>query len=96
MAKFVKVHQDSPEDHEYIFYCPGCKCYHWIKTTGNSPKWTFNGDLDNPTVSPSIDCNRSHPESRCHSFVENGKIRFLTDSYHELKGQTVELLDADY
>lgn len=28
---------------------------------------------------------------RCHSFVEDGKIRFLDDCSHELAGQTVEL-----
>lgn len=29
----------------------------------------------------------------CHSFVEQGRIRFLTDSTHELAGQTVDLPD---
>ena len=29
----------------------------------------------------------------CHSFVTNGMIRFLDDSTHHLKGQTVELDD---
>lgn len=28
---------------------------------------------------------------RCHSYVTDGKIKFLNDSTHELKGQTVEL-----
>lgn len=27
----------------------------------------------------------------CHSFVTDGKIQFLTDSTHELAGQTVDL-----
>lgn len=31
----------------------------------------------------------------CHSFVNDGRIQFLDDSTHHLKGQTVELLDAD-
>jgi len=29
----------------------------------------------------------------CHSFVTDGKIRYLNDCTHHLKGQTVELLD---
>lgn len=29
--------------------------------------------------------------TRCHSFVENGMIRFLSDCTHELAGQTVPL-----
>lgn len=28
---------------------------------------------------------------RCHSFVRDGKIQFLGDCSHELKGQTVDL-----
>lgn len=29
----------------------------------------------------------------CHSFVTGGKIRYLNDCTHHLKGKTVELLD---
>lgn len=42
--------------------------------------------------------NREHPEEPvsfecgiCHSFVNNGKIQFLTDCTHKLAGQTVDL-----
>lgn len=31
------------------------------------------------------------PKTICHSFVTDGKIQFLDDCTHELKGQTVEL-----
>lgn len=31
----------------------------------------------------------------CHSFVTDGKIRFLDDCYHNLAGQTVDLPDWD-
>lgn len=31
----------------------------------------------------------------CHSFVTDGKIQFLSDSTHELAGQTVEIPDWD-
>ena len=30
---------------------------------------------------------------RCHSFITDGKIQFLTDSTHNLVGQTVEIPD---
>jgi len=46
--------------------------------------------------------NEEHPDDpytfkcmRCHSFVEDGKIRFLNDSTHALAGQTVELPDLE-
>lgn len=32
---------------------------------------------------------------RCHSFITNGKIQFLSDCTHSLKDQTVDLLDID-
>jgi len=31
---------------------------------------------------------------RCHSFVRDGRIQFLTDSTHALAGQTVDLPDV--
>lgn len=36
-----------------------------------------------------------HPDFRlrCHSFVTDGRIQFLSDSTHHLAGQTVELPD---
>lgn len=33
------------------------------------------------------------PDMVCHSFVRDGKIQFLNDCTHDLKGQTVELPD---
>jgi hypothetical protein len=73
------------------FYCPGCKFPHSIRVKGNNPLWEWNGDMDKPTFNPSILCNANNPESRCHSFVKDGKIQFLGDSFHELKNQTVPL-----
>jgi hypothetical protein len=35
------------------------------------------------------------PCSLCHSFVTDGKIQFLNDCSHALKGQTVDLPDWD-
>lgn len=81
-----------------------------------SEGWTFNGDYDKPTFTPSIlvrnghfsdhwkkgdPCwctfNREHPDKasftciRCHSFVTGGRIQFLDDCTHDLRGQTVDL-----
>jgi hypothetical protein len=48
------------------------------------------------------DYNREHPDEkpvvecgRCHSFVTNGTIKFLTDSTHALAGQIVDLPDIE-
>jgi hypothetical protein len=93
-------------DGRFVFFCPGCQCGHGIKTTGDGPKWAFNGDVEKPTISPSILVHEHDtilPENdstgkvtktfRCHSFVTDGNIQFLDDCTHELKGKTVPLED---
>lgn len=73
------------------FMCPGCNCVHTFNDT-----WGFNGDLDKPTVTPSIlVTGRGEPNYRCHSFITDGKIQFLNDCSHELAGQTVEIPDDE-
>jgi hypothetical protein len=61
---------------QVAFWCPGCDEPHAIKHGGSG--WTWNGDVDRPTFSPSVlvrsghhvdgtrpcwcDWNREHPE----------------------------------
>lgn len=97
------------------FVCPGCNSEHEISIAEGG--WTFNGDFEKPTFSPSVlltsghhfptwkegqPCwctfNAEHPDDsapfecvRCHSFVTDGRIQFLSDSTHALAGQTVDL-----
>jgi hypothetical protein len=83
----------------YVVFCPGCKSGHLFRTETlddggkAAPVWGFNGNLAFPTFTPSRLVNRDRPESRCHSFVRNGKIQFLVDSFHELAGRIVDLPD---
>lgn len=35
------------------------------------------------------------PDSRCHSFVTDGNIQFLSDCTHDLAGQTIALQPPD-
>lgn len=66
------------------------------KKTKNS-QWLWNGDMEKPTLTPSIRTTGGHKgEHLCHSFVTDGKIKFLNDSTHEFAGQIVDLLDAIY
>jgi hypothetical protein len=84
-------------DYDYVFDCPGCGYSHgiFIKKEGYSgPTWEFNGDMDKPTINPSINHTMMSGKvlmHRCHSFVKNGKIQYLSDCTHKLVGQTVEL-----
>jgi len=85
---------------DYSFFCPGCQCHHgvWIRNPHLNPCWTFNGDLDHPTFSPSIRVqwpSGDGKENVCHSFVTDGRIQFLTDCTHSLAGQTVEMVDVE-
>ena len=90
MAKFKLFDEETGL---YVFDCPGCGYGHpvYTKTNETGNLWEFNGDLDNPTVSPSLLVNKDYPDKRCHSFIKGGKIQFLNDCFHHLKGQTVEL-----
>lgn len=93
--------QPVPEIYGIAFFCPGCQCLHgvWIdKATPDGHRWTWNGDAESPTIHPSIDVktefnSAGRPTKRCHSFVTDGKIRFLNDSTHILSGQIVDLPD---
>lgn len=69
--------------------CPGCKTGHWF----DKDIWTFNGDMSYPTISPSVLITGGGTNMRCHSFITDGKIKFLDDCTHELAGQTVDLPD---
>ena len=89
----------------YYFWCPGCEGYHslYIKNPKGKPVWSFNGDEKRPTFKPSLLVTYpSNPkaiekfkewrkERICHSFIIDGKIQFLNDCTHKLRGQTIEL-----
>lgn len=85
----------------YIVMCPGCGHGHLFNTVpspngigGPKPVWSFNGDMDRPTFSPSMlvrSVDADLKPTRCHSFVRDGRIEFLSDCGHSLAGQTVEL-----
>ena len=43
------------------FWCPGCEEYHIINLSRpGCPTWTFNGNYDNPTFSPSVLVRSGH------------------------------------
>ncbi|MAM25812.1 MAG: ammonia monooxygenase [Rhodobacteraceae bacterium] len=92
------------EGGKVAFMCPGCNYMHLVTVDG-SRGWSFNGDGDSPTFSPSVLVRTGtavnpnfvdepgDPPTVCHSFVTDGRIQFLNDCTHALAGQTVELPD---
>lgn len=74
---------------KWMVFCPACKCGH-----GLDSRWTFNGNYDKPTFSPSLLIQGhlgSDKYGTCHSFIRDGMIQFCSDSTHELSGKTVPL-----
>lgn len=88
-----------------FFWCPGCDEAHQIHYAGDKA-WEFNDDFEQPTFNPSYltwaDPNpRAEAEHdpkgkyrngfRCHSYITDGKIAYLSDCTHKLANQTVQL-----
>jgi hypothetical protein len=86
------------------FHCPGCDDPHVMNVFADrEPRWSWNGDAERPTFQPSIlvrtggavDPNfvweAGDPPEVCHSYVTDGRIRFLGDCTHALAGQTVDI-----
>lgn len=83
----------SDEFKGYWHWCPGCNEFHVINTVERNrwgALWTFDGNTESPTFSPSINL-----VGRCHYFIRNGRIEFCGDSNHSLAGQTVPLPDVE-
>lgn len=79
----------------YQFHCPGCNYGHAFEVTApvSDKGWTWNGSLEKPTFHPSLLVNADDPSTRCHLFLRDGVIEFLSDCHHELAGQKIELPD---
>lgn len=85
-----------------MFVCPGCVAggpegydgVHMLAVNVSEdigkPSWNWNGNLESPTLSPSI---LSDGYSKCHSYLTEGVFDFLTDSEHPLSGQKVPIPD---
>lgn len=85
-------------DGTYMFWCPACERAHGINS-----HWQFNGDLDKPTIRPSLltrgntgwDDGYVGEDTVCHCFVTDGKIKYLPDCTHALAGHEVDIPDWD-
>lgn len=86
---------DSDAVSGHVVMCPACSQWHLF-----DKRWTFDGNLESPTFSPSMLVNgtlhEKYPHAiRCHSYVRAGKIEFLSDCSHTMAGMTVPLPDID-
>ena len=99
-GKKISSYDNGDGRRGYHFHCEGCNTAHGVITEGKGrPMWGFNNNEEKPTFSPSVLVrwvslpDEIEKDEVCHSFVTDGKIKYLNDCTHHLKGQTVELLD---
>lgn len=74
-----------------VYYkCPGCNDVHNVRVREHgalSPSWIYSGDATRPTFEPSV----NYTSRVCHHYVRGGRIEFLGDCTHAMKGTTVDL-----
>lgn len=106
MSKLVRPDPEYWPRDDYGFWCPGCREMHTVSVSQKNhsgASWSFDGNLQAPTFNPSYNRRVNTPDMKeyqpdagtsiCHSFVRAGRIQFLGDCTHALKGQTVDLPD---
>ena len=89
-ATHVQLHMPGPLPFRFLPVMIGGR-------RAGTPNWTWNGSTEAPTLKPSI-LSRGGPadaEIICHSFVNDGRVKFLADCSHSLAGQTVDLLEVE-
>ncbi len=76
MAKACEFTDDSG----WLIFCPACRCGHKF----DKGRWTFNGDLEKPTFSPSmlvksVDLPKHNPITDDFAKGEDGEYLFGPD-----------------
>lgn len=98
--KIIPINYQDESLYGYEHWCPGCKRIHVIPVRGQSgePKWSFNGNMDSPSFSPSVRIFVTRPnggqETLCHYFITGGVIDYCPDSPHKYGGQKIPLVDC--
>jgi hypothetical protein len=80
---------------QFHYFCKGCNEIHAFSLKSEEGNHTFNMDLNNPTVNPSLLQNFGGQSKICHSYIRNGEIQYLGDCQHELAGKTIQLPEID-
>ncbi|MEI8289804.1 MAG: DUF6527 family protein [Verrucomicrobiota bacterium] len=93
----------DPKDATHLSMRLPCGCYALMLpvmiggTRSGTPNWTWNGDVEKPTVKPSV-LTRSH-DFVCHSFINDGVMQFLSDTtggkHNGLGGTNKPLLEIE-
>jgi hypothetical protein len=60
VSKYLRKSSDG-----YLFYCPACEGIHAYRVGGDParPQWSFNGNVEKPTFTPSLLCFTTYGEN---------------------------------
>ena len=83
--------------------CPACGFEHSFRVDlvvhdKWDDAWSFNGDYERPTFSPSMLSNKGRVDAHkplCHSFLRDGVWQFLGDCTHAMAWQNVPMIPPD-
>lgn len=101
IRKVIRKIDDQEIEYEVLaFVCPGCteqdgsSGLHMlpVNTDKHQPVWNWDGDLEKPTLNPSILTGKG-TSLICHSYLRAGVFEFLSDCTHSLKNQFVPMPD---
>ena len=84
----------QPGEKRVAFWCPACECGHWVRIAGTDGVWSFNGNFDKPTLTPSVlvrGTDRAGNPTVCHCHVTDGHIQFCNDCTHDMASKTVPM-----
>lgn len=87
--KFLRF---QPHGYEYYIELP-------VITSGSREKtnaWTWNGDIEKPTLRPSIKTTHGGSNQVSHLWLNDGMCQHLADSTDGLAGRTLPLLCLEY
>ena len=91
---------DGPKWRTIYVWCPACDTLTALPIPGEDgtlpqhgrDHWEWDGDLERPTLTPSILQHQTEVSPLCHSFLRDGRWQFLGDCTHHLAGQTVDMV----
>lgn len=103
-TKLITVRPKDGESYPALkFVCPGCRDdgdqssglnILPVNTQATSPAWTWDGNLEAPTIEPSIHTLSGPGMTKvCHSFLRSGAFQFLGDCTHQYANQVVPMPD---
>jgi hypothetical protein len=106
-SRLRNISSDTVSYTALLFVCPGCISQgpngydglHMLPVNSphltDRPSWDFDGNFEEPTLSPSILSRRGTEDSPliCHSFLRGGIFEYLSDSTHPLTGQKISIPD---